>query len=590
MKINSKIFSIQFLIFFFFLFATIPPVQAGNLYEERIYEPVVLMGSQLAAFNNVPLNEIFLYAYSQNSQTWKLIPFQIDERIHALDPFKNPADSIFRHSYFLPDDGLLDNDDEFVFMIRDLGDRANAGNWIDNPESKSFLRLEIEVKDPIDSEKKAYGYLYRSTSIQEPVPTPYSFEYDAPSHTVSNPYYSVRMSTNNGLIEDIALLPPFGTGVDIFDTQKIRINGVFDFGTYPFYMGRGGVPSANERDNIYLYNEIDTDQYYHQFNNRPVVRLIREVRQTLGFGSLHIDDLAFYVKTKFYPFSGTLEGGANLDPEKLKEELGTVEDVYIQLDLLRQSWDFNAQASDMKFHNRYNENVSIDGVQDEVNKKIDVPIYEWSLASGDQGSMFTFITFADTSWGSIELYYYDNKDGGQNDNTYVISGDTGDKKSYGDHGILFKDLAQQSVNLQLNFIAYFLPANLAKSDGEQLAYWLKNPPVITTKATAYTSGVEDADKLTTVVSFALEQNYPNPFNSVTQIRFSLPQTALIKLTVFDISGREIKALIDQSFPKGEHSLSWDGTNSQNQKVSSGVYIYKLESEYFSDSKKMILLY
>jgi len=84
--------------------------------------------------------------------------------------------------------------------------------------------------------------------------------------------------------------------------------------------------------------------------------------------------------------------------------------------------------------------------------------------------------------------------------------------------------------------------------------------------------------------FILEQNYPNPFNPVTNIKFSIPQNGFVSLKVFDIMGREIETLVSKNLVSGNYNIDWNAGN-----YSSGIYFYKLESNGFTDTKKMILV-
>jgi len=84
--------------------------------------------------------------------------------------------------------------------------------------------------------------------------------------------------------------------------------------------------------------------------------------------------------------------------------------------------------------------------------------------------------------------------------------------------------------------------------------------------------------------FLLNQNYPNPFNPVTSIKFSLPYFSEVKITVYDILGHEAVVLENGSFTAGVYEVEFDGTN-----YSSGVYFYKLETDGFIDTKKMVLI-
>jgi hypothetical protein len=84
--------------------------------------------------------------------------------------------------------------------------------------------------------------------------------------------------------------------------------------------------------------------------------------------------------------------------------------------------------------------------------------------------------------------------------------------------------------------------------------------------------------------FELSQNYPNPFNPSTVIKYSLADASYIKLTVYDILGREIKVLINESKEPGNYELNFNGTS-----LESGVYIYRLETKDFTKSQRMVLL-
>lgn len=102
------------------------------------------------------------------------------------------------------------------------------------------------------------------------------------------------------------------------------------------------------------------------------------------------------------------------------------------------------------------------------------------------------------------------------------------------------------------------------------------------------TGVElNSDLIPT--DFALSQNYPNPFNPETIISYSLPKTATVRLTIYNVFGRMIRTLVDGSMKPGEHRIVWDGRDNQGRKVASGVYFYKLEAGEFRAMKKMILL-
>ncbi len=89
--------------------------------------------------------------------------------------------------------------------------------------------------------------------------------------------------------------------------------------------------------------------------------------------------------------------------------------------------------------------------------------------------------------------------------------------------------------------------------------------------------------------FELAQNYPNPFNPVTMISYQLPHPDHVRLTVYDVLGREVKALVDTDRPAGTHEIQWDGRDASGKTVAAGVYFYRIETGKFTRVKKMVLL-
>ena len=85
-------------------------------------------------------------------------------------------------------------------------------------------------------------------------------------------------------------------------------------------------------------------------------------------------------------------------------------------------------------------------------------------------------------------------------------------------------------------------------------------------------------------SYALNQNYPNPFNPSTVLTYALPEAAHVKLTVYNVLGQEVEVLADDAKEAGIHTVNWDAGY-----LASGVYFYRVETDKFSDTKKMMLL-
>jgi M6 family metalloprotease-like protein len=85
-------------------------------------------------------------------------------------------------------------------------------------------------------------------------------------------------------------------------------------------------------------------------------------------------------------------------------------------------------------------------------------------------------------------------------------------------------------------------------------------------------------------AYALYQNYPNPFNPLTEIRFDLPEAARVDLSIYNVNGQLVRTLIHERLTPGVHSARFDGGN-----LPSGMYLYRLASPTFTQTRKMVLL-
>jgi len=89
--------------------------------------------------------------------------------------------------------------------------------------------------------------------------------------------------------------------------------------------------------------------------------------------------------------------------------------------------------------------------------------------------------------------------------------------------------------------------------------------------------------------FVLHQNYPNPFNPVTTLRYDLPETGLVTITIYDMLGRQVKTLINHTQDAGYRSVIWIATNDYGKPVSAGIYLYQIQAGEYISTKKMVLL-
>ncbi|MEX0780632.1 MAG: BspA family leucine-rich repeat surface protein [Balneolales bacterium] len=98
----------------------------------------------------------------------------------------------------------------------------------------------------------------------------------------------------------------------------------------------------------------------------------------------------------------------------------------------------------------------------------------------------------------------------------------------------------------------------------------------------FTTSINEHDGLP--VAYELNQNYPNPFNPTTQIRFSIPEQAHVRLDVYSLLGRKISTLVDENKAAGYYDVNFDATS-----LTSGLYIYRLQTEMHVETRQMMLI-
>ena len=89
--------------------------------------------------------------------------------------------------------------------------------------------------------------------------------------------------------------------------------------------------------------------------------------------------------------------------------------------------------------------------------------------------------------------------------------------------------------------------------------------------------------------FSLKQNYPNPFNPATTIEYEIGKNSFVSLSVFDISGKKVKSLVNSFQTQGNYLTQWHGKNDFGTKVPAGLYLLRLETIDFTETKKLIFL-
>ncbi|MCA9324577.1 T9SS type A sorting domain-containing protein, partial [Candidatus Saccharibacteria bacterium] len=90
-------------------------------------------------------------------------------------------------------------------------------------------------------------------------------------------------------------------------------------------------------------------------------------------------------------------------------------------------------------------------------------------------------------------------------------------------------------------------------------------------------------------SYALGQNYPNPFNPSTTIRYELPEDGFLTMRIYNLLGQEVKTLVRGVQTAGVQTVVWDGRNANGQIVATGIYLYRIETKRFTQTKKMMFI-
>lgn len=392
---------------------------------DRDYEPVVITGINLSDFLGVSTSRLFAYQYTSAIDSWMQIPFQLD-------------DVGSDESYFSESDGILDSDDELVFMAKDMGDKAPSTSWISDADSRNYTRIEILVTDGTDPSKRAWAYVYRSATLSVTPGTDY-VNVNITTDRITGDNYELDHNAA-GILDEIAITTAGGgNNTDIIDREKVRLRGSVLIASYDL-----------TEDNLNIQNIQYKD---------GIVRVLREASYSLNI-PVNGENFTKAVSERYYDRMAVTGGSIGyIDPA-----WGT--------NYIRQSLDFNAAASGMTFSNNNNTSLTVDGVPDVANTNLPAPGVGWAMASGPtQGSIVQIVNLPVLGNPQM-LYYYDDATSGSSGDT---TPETGDGFSYGDAGVSFSN--PSTGIFSLGFVRFFLPANEPVVTGQMLAGYVASPMV-----------------------------------------------------------------------------------------------------------------
>ena len=420
--------------------------------DDRQYDVVIVQGYDSQNLLGAPISELRVYRYNANENQWAPIPFQIDQ----MDDYGE---------YTPNGSGLLEPIDEILFMAKDLGDQASDDNWTLPNLPPGQLRYEMTFQDPMTG-NQGWAYLLHAPELS--VSDIRYVQVDSENDVVNTDLFSLQHG-ESGLLESVQLKTTAGgDNIDFVDRQKLRLKAKADFGIF----GDKTFTLKEQMDeNVsFVFTSVRFQSYksHVTYENIPVIRAHREmllhVKVYIPASDDYEVDLPF--KSVYYPAYYELM----IDKYRVPDlSFGGID---AKIKEVRLSLDLNENATGMAFYNPYNTDWShiVDGEKDSPDKTYSWPGNNWYMfhAQPDypntplKSATLVNITVHDPPelGSSQELYYKDDSD--------ASSSDTGDKRSYGDTGVLIKASNLAKDTLAYYQATYFLPQNLSAEQGETL--------------------------------------------------------------------------------------------------------------------------
>lgn len=391
---------------------------------QRPQDPVILSGADFPAFDGVAIAELALYRYQAGS--WQPIPFQVDELT-------------VNNSYTTTEDGLLDSNDQLVFMAFSAGEVAAITNWVNDVQAQSNPRFVITATDPLDPAGQGWAYLYRSSTL--PHANNSYVSWDKSNQTITAISYTASFTPQQFL--GLSSLSLNNNPADLLDRQKIR--------------GQVSVLLFGQPISTTIFDE----ETILGLITQPVTITLPIVGPIRAVGGNETQGFAFY--------GSRIDLSLALDLSDVDIAPFTV----LHFDFIRVSLDWNDPAgsglSPATYYNNNGIQVAIDGLPDNVPTS---PPANWVQVSGAAGGLVT-VGDIDPANGTLQNYYKDQATPDPNDK--------GDNRSYGDAGFRLDD---PNGLIAVNQLLYILPGN-SGNVGQLYQNLAANPITIETMIELY---------------------------------------------------------------------------------------------------------
>jgi hypothetical protein len=288
---------------------------------------------------------------------------------------------------------------------------------------------------------------------------------------------------------------------------------------------------------------------------------------------------------QYFPYSFQITAETDLDASIL---------ALFGVQLIRQSLDLSENAVGMMVFSANNRNgLTVDGVPElPVDAITGGDDQNWVMVSGESGSILLIFEITPMKNSKRQLYYFDDQTGSKpSDGTQ----DTGDKRSFGDMGMMVKATGSALITpkLTVNYKGYFLNApHLKTDDAEQIIAWDRNALTMTATEQYYLPAMISHQHLQPN-SFQLFPAVPNPFrpNGQKNVRFEFSSRVRdsFELKVFNVLGQQVAEFDDIiALADSRQTVLWDGRDQEGKRVTPGVYFCQLRSGMNLQTQRLII--